>query len=92
MPPTFDSTLKAGPSWYHGTLERFFESFLSLARDPEALAEIINLLHRPGKESAVNYLHKKKTGKEMCMNINIGDYEVKSVILDLGSDVNILTK
>ena len=26
------------------------------------------------------------------MNIQIGDYEVKSVILDLGSDVNIVTK
>ena len=40
----------------------------------------------------VNYLHKKKMGKEMHMNIQIGDYEVDSVILDLGSDVNILTK
>ena len=28
----------------------------------------------------------------MRMNIQIGDYEVDSVILDLGSDVNILTK
>ena len=26
------------------------------------------------------------------MNIQIGDYEVDSVILDLGSDVNVLTK
>ena len=26
------------------------------------------------------------------MNIQIGDYEVESVILDLGSDVNIMTK
>ena len=28
----------------------------------------------------------------MRMNIQIGEYEVDSVILDLGSDVNILTK
>ena len=28
----------------------------------------------------------------MSMNIHIGDYEVDLVILDLGSDVNILTK
>ena len=26
------------------------------------------------------------------MNVQIGDYEINSVILDLGSDVNILTK
>ena len=40
----------------------------------------------------MNSLNKKKMGKEMRMNIQIGDYEVDSVILDLGSDVNILTK
>ena len=28
----------------------------------------------------------------MRMNVHIGDYDVDSVILDLGSDVNILTK
>ena len=40
----------------------------------------------------MNSLHKKKTGKEMKMNVYIGDYDVDSVILYLGSDVNILTK
>ena len=40
----------------------------------------------------MNSLQKKNMGKEMWMNIQIGDYEVDSVILDLGSDVNILMK
>ena len=40
----------------------------------------------------MNSLHKKKIGKEMRINIQIGDYEVDSIILDLGYDVNILTK
>ena len=40
----------------------------------------------------MNSLQKRKTCKEMRMNIQIGDYEVDSVILDLGLDVNILTK
>ena len=31
----------------------------------------------------MNSLNKKKMGKEMRMNIQIGDYEVDSVILDL---------
>ena len=56
-----------------------FESCLSLERDPNALAEIEKFLHYPGKEqkdSSVNFLHKKKTGKEMHMNSQIGDYEV----------------
>ena len=61
---------------------------------PNALVEIANFLDQPDKgrkESEVNSLHKKNIGKEMRMNIHIGDYEADSVILDLGSDVNILT-
>ena len=76
-------------------MQNFFESFLSLVRDPNDLAKIESLLHRSAKgykESAVNYLHKKKTGTKMHMNIQIGDYEVDSIILDLGSDVNILMR
>ena len=63
-----------------------------MAREPDALAEIENLLCFLGKESIVNSLHKKNTCKKMRMNIQIGDYEVDSIILALGSDVNILTK
>ena len=95
MSTTFATTLAAGPLRQHGTLHNFFESFLSLARDPNALAEIENLLHRLAKvqkDSVVNYLHKKNSWKEMRMNIQIGDYEVDSVILDLGSNANILTR
>ena len=40
----------------------------------------------------VNSLQKRKTGKEMRMNIHIQYYKVDSVILDLRSNVNILTK
>ena len=38
------------------------------------------------------FLAQGKIEKEMRMNVQIGDYDVYSVILDLGSDVNILTK
>ena len=40
----------------------------------------------------MNSLHKKKNGKEMRMNVQIGDYDVDLVIMDLGSYVSILTK
>ena len=59
------------------------------------MVDIENLLHQPDKEFpyfVVNSLHKKKMGKEMQMNIHIGDYEADLVILDLGSDVNIQKK
>ena len=95
MPSTFDLSSEVGPSWKHGTLQQFLEKFLALTQDPEDLVEMERLLYLPGKDlkdSIVNSLQKKKTSKEMHMNIHIGDYEVDLVILDLGSDVNILTK
>ena len=33
-----------------------------------------------------------RTRKEMRLNAQIGDYEMDEVILDLGSEVNVLTK
>ena len=95
MPSAFNPSVEAGPLRQHGTLCKFFESFLSLVRDLDTLVEIDTLLHHPDKivqNSTVNSLQKRNTGKEMTMNIQIGDYEVDSVILDLRSDVNILTK
>ena len=95
MPSAFDPFVEARPSREHGTLKLFFESCLSLARDREALIEIENLLYHQNKmlkDSAVNSLKKRKTSKEMRMNVQIGDHEVDSIILDLGSNVNIMTK
>ena len=95
MPFAFDPSVEVGPSWQHGTLRIFFEIFLSLEREYNALVELETLLHHPDKtvkDSTVNSLQKRMTGKEIRMNIQIGDYEVDSVILDLGSDVNIMTK
>ena len=66
-----------------------------MERESNSLVHIETLLHLPDKtvkDSVVNSLQKGKTSKEMRMNVQIGDYEVDSVILDLGSDVNILTK
>ena len=67
----------------------------SFAFPCQSFSFVKNLLHYPDRElqdSAVNYFQKKKTGKEMQMNIQIGDYKFDSFILDLGSYVNILIK
>ena len=95
MPFAFDPFVETRPSRQHGTLRKFFKSCLSLVTDLNTLVELETLLHhldKTRKDSAVNSLQKRKTFKEMRMNIQIGDYEVDSVILHLGSDVNILTK
>ena len=95
MPPILYSTLVEGLLRQHGTLQNFFEFCLSLEKYPDALVEVASLLNRlekGKKDSDMNSLHKKKTRKEMRINIQIWDYKVDSVILDIGSDVNILTK
>ena len=46
IPPTFDSTAMSKPSWKVGTLQNCIESCMLLAKDPDALAEIVSLLHR----------------------------------------------
>ena len=95
MPFAFDPSVEVGQLQQHGTLWNFFESCLLLARESDALVELETLLHHPYKivkDFAMNSLQKRKTGKEMRMNIQIGDYDVDSIILDLGSDVNIMTK
>ena len=38
------------------------------------------------------YNNKKRTRQEMRMNVQIGEYEMDQVILDLGSDANVLPK
>ena len=38
------------------------------------------------------YKKKKRTGQEMRMTAQIGEYEMDQVILDLGSDANVLPK
>ena len=44
-------------------------------------------------ENKVNQVWNKfKTGHELRMTVQIGDYDMDYIILDLGSDVNILTQ
>ena len=38
------------------------------------------------------YKYKKRTGREMQLMAQIGDYEMEQLILDLRSDVNVLPK
>ena len=72
MPFAFDPSIEAGPSWHHGTLRKFFESYLLLERDSDTLVELETLLHllnKTVKDSAMNSLQKRKIHKEIRMNI-----------------------
>ena len=77
-------------------LRTFLSSCLMLMQDKDAIAElqemIKDILVQLQPEKKVNQVWKKcKTGRELRMNAQIGDYDMDYIILDLGSDVNILT-
>ena len=38
------------------------------------------------------YKNKKRTGREIRMTMQIGEYEMDHVILDVGSDANVIHK
>ena len=68
-----------------------------LIQDKDTSAELqamIDEIHvEPQIEKKVNQVWQKcKTGSELRMNAQIGDYYMDYIILDLGSDVNILTR
>ena len=77
-------------------LKSFLSSFLALIQDKDAIEELQALIEEspvePQPEKRVNQVGKKfKNGCELRMTALIGDYDIDYIILDLGSDVNILT-
>ena len=65
-------------------------------QDKDAIAElqvmIDEILVEPQLDKKVNQVQNKcKTDRKLRMNAQIGDYDMDYIIMDLGSDVNILT-
>ena len=78
-------------------LKPFISSFLTLLHDKDAIAELQALIEETPVESQpkrrVNHVKKKlKTGHELRMTAQIGHYDMDYIILDLGSDINILMR
>ena len=77
-------------------LKPLFSSCLVLIKDKEALVKLESLIEMlpkgdplPNKVNSINT--KLKTGHKLKLTAQIGDYDMDYIILDLGSDVNILT-
>ena len=78
-------------------MKDFCKSCLELIKDKDVMEKLSNLVEEPQTsvrpEKKVNHIGKiLKNGRELRMNGQIGDYDMDDIILDLGSDVNILTK
>ena len=47
---------------------------------------------RSTQRAVHNIMGRTRTGREMRLTAQIGEFEIDEVILDLGSEVNVLTK
>ena len=78
-------------------LKSYMSSCLALIQYKDDITELQALIEDTPKElqprRKVNHVKKKfKTGRELRVIAQIGDYDMDYIILDLGLDVNILTR
>ena len=78
-------------------IKPFLSIFLMLIKDKEALAKLEALVEAlsgegPPPKKVNNIKTRFKTGCKLRMTTQIGDYDMDYIILDLGSNVNILTR
>ena len=82
-------------------LTTILENCMKLLRNKKAVKVLDELINRGvGKDNTSDgpYIvknigkHKARRRREMRLTTQIGDYEIDQVILDLGSDVNVLPK
>jgi hypothetical protein len=100
LPHIEDRTVPKKSSAQVSTLTEFLKSYVELMRDKTALSMLYNMIDHctKGRDTTVaqrmvsHVLRRKRTNGEFKFNAQIGEYDVDNVILDLGSDVNVLPK
>jgi hypothetical protein len=100
MPPLLDHTNEMQPTGQVSTIKGFFQSCVKVLNDPSSVNILQNILEicsieTKGKleQKIVNQLHtRRRTSREFRLNANIIDFNMGDIILDLGSEVNVLLK
>jgi hypothetical protein len=100
MPPLLDHTNKMKPMGQVSTIKGFFQSCVKVLNDPSSMKILQNILEKCSIEmegklepKTVNHLHtRRRTSREFRLNANIGDFNMGDIILDIGSEVNVLPK
>jgi hypothetical protein len=78
----------------------FLYTCIKLIQDESVVQELQNLIIQyelrnidPLLNRAVHQITKKRrTNKELHLNAQIGEYDIDYVVLNLGSEVNVMTK
>jgi hypothetical protein len=100
MPQAFDQSAAHKEGKEVSTLIDFLYTCLKLIQDEKVVQELQNLIRQyelgkvdPLLNRAVHQIGKKRrTNKELHLNAQIGEYDIDYVVLDLGSEVNVMTK
>jgi hypothetical protein len=100
MPPLLYHTNKMQPMRQVSTIKGFLQSSIKVLNDPSSAKISKNLLEicsieTEGKleQKKVNHLHtRRRTRREFRLNVDIRDFSMGDIILDLGYEVNVLPK
>jgi hypothetical protein len=100
MPQAFDQSASLGEGKEVSNLMEFLHTCIKLIQDESVVQELQNLIRQyelgkidPLLNRAVHQIGKKRrTNKELHLNAQIGEYEIDYVVLDLGSEVNVMMK
>jgi hypothetical protein len=100
MLPSMDHTNRMQPKEQVSTIKEFFQSCVKVLSDPSSLKILQNILEKCNSETEqklelknVNHLHtRRRKSREFRLNDNNGDFNMGDIILDLGSEVNVLPK
>jgi hypothetical protein len=82
------------------TIKGFFQSCVKLLNDPSSFKVLKNMLEICSVEveeklekKTTNHLHtRRRRSREFRLNSNIGYFNMGDIIMDLGSEVNVLPK
>jgi hypothetical protein len=100
MPLAFDQSDSPREGKEVSKLMEFLCAYINLIKYESIVQELENLIRQyelgkvdPLLSRKVHQISKKRrTNKELHLNAQIGEYDIDYVVLDLGSEVNIMTK
>jgi hypothetical protein len=100
MPLAFDQSASPKEGKEVSKLMEFLYTCIKLIQDESIVQELQTLIRQyelgkidPLLNREVHQIGKKRrTNKELHLNAQIGEYEIDYVVLDLGSEVNVMTK
>jgi hypothetical protein len=100
MPLAFDQSALPREGEKVSKLMEFLYTCIKLIQDESVVHELQNLIRQyeqgkidPLLNRVVHQVSKKRrTNKELHLNAQIGEYDEDYVVLDLGSEVNVMTK